>query len=84
MLLEWIPDLFNDRNIEFTLDNFIKYVCDGFGLNSRIVEKFTSYTDEYGNRCLAHSHQFGIKWSKVLSQSPVPGGITELLSMGQK
>ena len=74
----WIPVSFNDRNIPFTLDNFIKYVCEENALNSRTIDSFNSYTDECGDRILVYNHQFGIKWSKVLSQS-LCTVITELL-----
>ncbi len=27
----WTPALFNDLNVQFTLDNFMKYICETYG-----------------------------------------------------
>ena len=74
----WIPALFNDLNIPFTLDNFVKYTVKQVGLNSRTIDNITYRTDNDGNYILAFAHRFGIRWSKALS-SGIATVIEELL-----
>jgi hypothetical protein len=74
----WIPALFNELNIPFTLDNFIKYAVKQVGVNSRTIDSMTNYTDDEGNIILAFTHRFGLKWSKALSAG-VATVIEELL-----
>jgi hypothetical protein len=78
VLLVWIPALFNDLNIPFTLENFIKYAMEQIGVGGRTVDNLTYHVDEHGNHCLAHSHKFGIRWSKTLSKA-IATVIEELL-----
>ena len=75
----WIPALFNELNIPFSLDNFIKYAAKQVGVNSRVIDNMTNYTDDEGNIILAFTHRFGIKWSKALSAG-VATVIEELLN----
>jgi hypothetical protein len=74
----WIPAMFNDLNIPFTLDNFVKYAVKQIGINSRTIDNITYRTDDDGNYVLAFTHRFGIRWSKALS-SGVAAIIEELL-----
>lgn len=75
----WMPAMFNDLNIPFTLDNFVKYAIKQIGINSRTIDNIAYYTDDDGNYVLAFTHRFGMRWSKALS-SGVATVIEELLS----
>jgi hypothetical protein len=63
----WIPALFNDLNVSFTLENFIKYAFRQVGINSRTIDNVTYHLDEDGNHILAFTHRFGLKWSRAAS-----------------
>lgn len=65
----WIPALFNDLNLPFTLDNFIKYAVKQIGVNARTIDNSTYQLDEEGNHLLSFTHRFGIKWSRVASSA---------------
>jgi hypothetical protein len=65
----WIPAFFNDLNLPFTLDNFVKYAVKQIGVNARTIDNITYQSDDEGNHMLSFTHRFGIKWSKVASSS---------------
>jgi hypothetical protein len=55
-----------ERNVPFTLDNFIRYIIEGVAKNSGSYKKFAHFKDEDGHTCLLFRHNFGDKWSKIL------------------
>ena len=59
---------FRTKNIPFTLDNFIKYAGEGTGLHGGIYQHFHYYKDSNGIMTLVYRHNYGIKWSRILSK----------------
>lgn len=72
--LDFIPTLFYAKNISFTIDNIIRYALTGAGLHGGIYNHFHHHKDSQGFTILVMRHNFGLKWSKVLSK-----GLTKLL-----
>ena len=68
-LLVWIPALLNDLNVPFTLENFVKYIVELVGVNGRTIDGIITHHDQEGNYILSFTHQFGIRWSQVLSKA---------------
>jgi hypothetical protein len=54
-----------ERNVPFTLDNFIKYIIEGVAKHSGSFKKFVLFKDEEGYSCLLFRDNFGDKWSKI-------------------
>jgi hypothetical protein len=55
------------RNISITLDNWIKYVFAGVCLYGGTFSDFSTHVDEKGHLCLIFRHNYGIKWSRIMS-----------------
>ncbi len=72
--LDFIPTVFNTKNIPFTLDNIIKYALMGAALDGGIYNHFHYYRDHEGCISLVMRHNFGLKWSRILSK-----GISKLI-----
>ena len=66
--LDFIPTLFYAKNISFTLDNIIRYALTGAALDGGIYNQFHHYKDLEGFIHLVMRHNFGLKWSKILSR----------------
>lgn len=79
----WVPAFFNDLNIPFTLENFVKYAAEGIGVNSRVIDSVRHQKDEEGTDILSFTHRFGIKWSKALGLG-LAAALEELLTCRTK
>jgi hypothetical protein len=66
--IDYISTFFRAKNIPFTLENLIKYSFEGPGLRGGIYRHFHRYRDNSGLLTLVFRHNFGIKWSRVLSK----------------
>jgi hypothetical protein len=66
--LDFIPTVFYTKHIPFTLDNIIKYALIGAGLDGGIYDHFHCYNDSEGYTYLVMRHNFGLKWSRILSK----------------
>jgi len=66
--LDFIPTVFHAKNIPFTIDNIIKYALIGAGLDGGIYDHFQHYKDSKGFTILIMRHNFGLKWSRILSR----------------
>jgi len=69
--LDFVPTVFYAKNIPFTLDNIIKYALIGAGLEGGIYNHFHYYKDHQGFTNLVMRHNFGLKWSRILSKGHV-------------
>jgi hypothetical protein len=65
----WVPAFLHDINVPLTIENFVEYAARQVGINSRTIDNVTYHLDKEGNRILAFTHRFGLKWSRVLSRS---------------
>jgi hypothetical protein len=66
--LDFVPTVFYAKNIPFTIDNIIKYALIGAGLEGGIFNHFHYYNDSEGFTNLVMRHNFGLKWSRILSK----------------
>jgi hypothetical protein len=66
--VDFVSTFFHAKNIPFTLDNFIKYAGEGTGLHGGIYQHFHYYKDSNGIMTLVYRHNYGIKWSRILSK----------------
>jgi hypothetical protein len=66
--LDFIPTVFHAKNIPFTIDNIIKYALGGAALDGGIYDHFQHYKDSEGFTILVMRHNFGLKWSRILSR----------------
>jgi hypothetical protein len=66
--MDFIPTVFYTKNIPFTLDNIIKYALKGAALDGGIYNHFHHYKELDGFINLVMRHNFGLKWSRILSK----------------
>jgi hypothetical protein len=66
--IDFIPTVFLAKNIPFTLDNIIKYALRGAGLDGGIYNHLHHYKDQKGFTNIVMRHNFGLKWSRILSK----------------
>lgn len=65
---EMVQSIFSHNSIPYTMDNMIKFYFESVGLWSGLYNIFKHY-NEIGSTILVFEHKYGIKWSRVISQS---------------
>ena len=66
--LDFVPTTFYAKNIPFTIENIIKHALRGAGLHGGIYNHLHHYIDQKGSTVIVMRHNFGIKWSRILSK----------------
>lgn len=66
--IDLIPSVFLHNNIPFTIENLIKHCFLGIGLWAGLYTGFKYYTDGNGSLNLVFTHDFGIKWSRIIGK----------------
>lgn len=54
------------HNIPVTLQNWLEHFCNGLMLYTGMIEAFARYLDDDGYLCLSYTHDYGLKWSRIL------------------
>ncbi len=73
--MDLILTIFIEQNISITLQNLMKFCFESIGMHAGFWHSFSHYKDEEGHECLLFRHNYGTKWSEVLSK-----GILHLLN----
>ena len=63
-----IPSILVQQKIPLTIENWIRYVCDGILIYSGAIQNFSYHIDNEGCLCLAFKHVHGVKWSRIISK----------------
>ena len=66
--LDLVPSMLLENMLPVNLDNWIKYVCQGMLLYGGSFKNFSEFEDDEGRLNLVFRHNYGIKWSKVISE----------------
>ena len=62
-----VPTAHIEQNTPATLDGLIKYFFQNIGLNAGLYQNFSYFKGKDDRLYFAFRHDFGIKWSRVLS-----------------
>jgi hypothetical protein len=62
-----VPTAHIEQNTPATLDGLIKYFFQNIGLNAGLYQNFSYFKGKDDRLYFAFKHDFGIKWSRVLS-----------------
>jgi hypothetical protein len=69
-----VPTAHIEHNTPATLDGLIKYFFQNIGLNAGLYQNFSYFKGKENRLYFAFKHDYGIKWSRVLS-----AGFTHLI-----
>lgn len=67
MLEEIVPLFFLELKVPQTLENTLKVVFERLLAYSGSYKGYSCHSDEDGNMNLVFQHEYGMKWSKILS-----------------
>jgi hypothetical protein len=56
----------HNNTTTITLQNWLKNFCNGLMPYTGMIERFTNYLDNDGHLCLSYTHEYGLKWSRIL------------------
>jgi len=63
-----IHAMFVRTGLAKTLDNFVRFTFEGLCVNGGSIRSVRKYVDEEdGKTCLYFTHDYGLKWSRILS-----------------
>jgi hypothetical protein len=63
-----IDAMFVQTGMANTIDNLVKFTFEGLCVNGGSITSVKKYVDEEGGKmCLYFTHDYGLKWSRILS-----------------
>jgi hypothetical protein len=63
---DMIPRYFTQLKIPLTIGSWLECYCNGYMIQSGMIEKFSKYTNSENHLCLVFEHEYGLKWSTTL------------------